>query len=226
MDKYYESGTSSGKDDNWMNNSFESANRVKFDLFRNYGFIAAAGDRHLAEFMPPIYLKDPKVVESWKFGLTSVDYRIKDLHKRMERGKRLVAGEEMLPLEPCGEEGILLIKSLAGLTRTVSNVNIPNLGQIKNLPIGAVVETNALFERDHIAPVYAGSLPENIKELIDPHVKNHEDTVEAALTMDRELAFKAFMNDPLVTISEEEGRVLFEEMLENTKEYLPEGWFQ
>src|SRR5699024_10650967 len=118
-----------------------------------------------------------------------------------------VAGEETLPLEPSGEEGILLIKSLAGLTRTVSNVNIPNLGQIKNLPIGAVVETNALFERDHIAPVYAGSLPENIKELIDPHVKNHEDTVEAALTMDRELAFRAFMNDPLVTISEEEGRV-------------------
>ncbi len=41
----------------------------KFDLFKKYGWIAAAGDRHLAEFMPPIYLKDPETVASWKFGL-------------------------------------------------------------------------------------------------------------------------------------------------------------
>lgn len=226
VDKYYESGTSSSKDDNWMNNSFESANRVKFDLFRNYGLIAAAGDRHLAEFMPPIYLENPELVKSWKFGLTTVDFRVEDLHKRIERGKRLVSGEEKLPLEPSGEEGILLIKSLAGLTRTVSNVNIPNTGQISNLPLGAIVETNALFERDHIAPIYAGEIPENIKELIDPHVKNYENTLKAAFNTDRELAFEVFMNDPLVTIDEKQGRDLFNEMLENTRKYLPEGWFK
>ena len=34
------------------------------------------------------------------------------------------------------------------------------------------------------------------------------------------------MNDPLVTIDEKQGRDLFNEMLENTRKYLPEGWFK
>ena len=217
--KHYESGYSEGGDSNWMNNSFSSVERVKFDLFKNYGFIAAAGDRHLAEFMPPIYLKDPDTVKSWKFGLTTVDYREEDLKKRLARSERLISGEEEIGTKPSGEEGIQLIKSLVGLARTVSNVNIPNSGQIPNLPLGSIVETNALFERDHIAPVMAGSIPENIHKLILPHVQNHEDILEAALTCDRGLAFKAFLNDPLMTISESDAKMLFDEMLENTKNY-------
>lgn len=74
-EKYYETGFTKGKDDNWMNNSFDCSHRVKFDLFLRYGLIAAAGDRHLAEFMPPWYLKDPETVKSWGFGLTPVDWR-------------------------------------------------------------------------------------------------------------------------------------------------------
>lgn len=223
--KYYESGFIEDADSNWMNNDFAFAQRVKFDLFRNYGLIAAAGDRHLAEFMPPIYLKDPATVKSWMFGLTTVDYRVDELNKRLEKSKKLLSGEEQLSTKPSGEEGIVLIKSLVGLTRIISNVNIPNTGQISNLPIGSIVETNALFERDHIAPVMAGAVSRGVGELLAPHIQNHEDILNAALTCDRDLAFKAFMNDPLMTINETDGKTLFNEMLENTKNYLPKEWF-
>ena len=80
-----------------MNSTFACAHRVKFDLFQKYGWIAAAGDRHLAEFMPPIYLKEiPQTVASWKFGLTTVTWRKEDLKKRLEKSKRLVSGEEQV----------------------------------------------------------------------------------------------------------------------------------
>ena len=52
-DKYFEEGFEEGKDNNWMNSVFACAHRVKFDLFRRDGAIAAAGDRHLAEFTAP-----------------------------------------------------------------------------------------------------------------------------------------------------------------------------
>ncbi|NLM13054.1 MAG: alpha-glucosidase/alpha-galactosidase [Epulopiscium sp.] len=221
VERYYEEGFNE-PDKNWANSSFECAHRVKFDLFKKYGLIAAAGDRHLAEFMPPIYLKDPKTVKSWKFGLTTVDWRIDDLKKRMEKSRNLATGKEDVDLKPSGEEGILLIKALVGLERVVSNVNIPNVGQITNLPLGEVVETNAVFSRDSIKPIMAGTLPQAIADLIAPHVQNHDDILKAALTCDKELAFKAFMNDPLVTISVEDGRKLFETMIENTKKYLPD----
>ena len=209
----------------YLTNVFECNHKVKFDLFRKYGLIAAAGDRHLAEFMPPHYLKDIETAHSYGFTFTHVDYRMEDLQKRRERSDRLLRGEEMLDYTPSGEEGILIIKSLVGLERTISNVNLPNKGQIANLPLGAIVETNAVFEKDHIAPVFAGSLPENVKGLIDPHIQNQSDIMEASFSYDKELAIKAFLNDPLMTISEADARKLFDEMLENTKNYLPTEWF-
>ena len=194
-----------------------------------YGLIAAAGDRHLAEFMPGNeYLNDPETVASWKFGLTTVDWRKADLQNRLAKSHRLLAGEEEVELKPTGEEGILLIKALCGLGRVVSNVNVPNTAlQIPNLPAEAVVETNALFERDAIRPVMAGSLPEEVRQLILPHVRNHERILKAALTCDRELVVQAFLDDPLVKgkgCSERDVRLLIDDMIEGTKRYLPEGW--
>lgn len=227
IDKNYQQGTNK-EDANWMNSSFGSKNRVKFDLFKRYGWIAAAGDRHLAEFMPGNeYLKSPEVVESWGFKLTTVDWRKEDLKKRLDKSAQLVTGQEEVTLKPSGEEGIKLIKALCGLDRTISNVNIPNRArQIPNLPEDAIVETNAVFSRDSIQPVYAGNLKDDIKDLIRPHVENHEMIYNAAINCDFDLALKAFMNDPLVKgkIDLEQGKKLLRKMIDGTSEYLPKEW--
>jgi alpha-galactosidase len=227
VEEHFEEGFDE-QDKNWANSTFECTHRVKFDLFRKYGLIAAAGDRHLAEFMPGNeYLKNPETVTSWKFGLTTVDWRKTDLEKRLERSKKLVSGEEEMKLDASGEEGILLIKALCGLTRVVSNVNIPNTSkQITNLPSTAVVETNAVFERDSIRPVIAGTLPKEIHDLIAPHVENHEDILKASLNYDKDLVIRAFLNDPLIKdrCSKEEVALLVRDMIKATLAYLPKEW--
>ena len=219
-------GFHEGHDDNWMNNSFDCAHRVKFDLFLRYGAIAAAGDRHLAEFLPPWYLRDPETVKQWKFGLTTVDWRVDDLKRRLKRSDDLISGAEPVSLKGSGEEGHLLIKAVLGLGDMVSNVNIPNRGQIPNLPLGAIVETNALFGYDRIEPVYAGPVPAPILPLVARHVHNQENALRAALTCDRTLGYNTFMNDPqMAAVSLEDGRKLFDDMLENQRAYLPGEWF-
>lgn len=52
VEKYAEKGYQKVVHDNWMNKYFGCTHRVKFNLFQRYGLIAAAGDRHLAEFCP------------------------------------------------------------------------------------------------------------------------------------------------------------------------------
>lgn len=213
----------------WEASTFNCKHRVKFDLFNRYGYIAAAGDRHLAEFMPgDTYLKDPETVASWNFGLTTVDFRIHQMEERLEKRKRLISGEEKMEIVPSGEEGVLLMKALVGLDRIVSNVNIPNTaGQIKNLPTTAVVETNAVFSRDSIKPLFAGGVSEELRELMTPHIENHERILEASKTCDKELVVKSFMEDPLVKAKctdEREIRALVDDMIQNTKDYLPDGW--
>ncbi len=226
-DKYYADGYQD-KDANWLNSHFNSASRVKFDLFKNYGYIAAAGDRHLAEFMPnTLYLKDEETIRSWMFSLTKVDWRKSDLKERLEKSRKLVNKEEDVKLKPTGEEGVLIIKALAGLEPLKSNVNITNSGQISNLPIGAIVETNALFTKDKIEPENVGEIPENILELTMPHVQNMEYIYEAAITCNKDLVVKAFLNDPMFN-SKCKDQVVTEElvttMLQNTKKYLPKEW--
>ncbi|MDO5121425.1 MAG: hypothetical protein Q4D46_05025, partial [Erysipelotrichaceae bacterium] len=206
-------------------------------LFRRYGAIAAAGDRHLAEFMPgDEYLKDPETARSWLFSLTPVSWRKEDLKRRLARSERLLKGEEEIALVSTGEEGILLIKALLGLTRVVSNVNIPNYAlQIPNLPQDAVVETNAVFSHNSVRPVAAGKLSDELKQLILPHVENHERIYRAAAAaMEpghaeecRKLVAEAFMHDPLTMghhPSEEDIQALVNDMIDHTSAYLPEGW--
>ena len=228
VDEHFKEGFEE-RDKNWANACFACSHRVKFDLFRRYGLIAAAGDRHLAEFMPgDEYLNDPDTVKEWKFALTTVAWRKEDLKERLAKSRRLLEGEENVELKPTGEEGILLIKALCGLSRMVSNVNIPNSAlQIANLPSDAVVETNAVFERDAVRPLYAGKLPEDIKALVMPHIENHETILRAALVCDKEAVVRAFLNDPLVKgkkCGEKDIRQLVDDMLRAAQKYLPEGW--
>ena len=217
-------------DQNWANSTFHCAHRVKFDLFERYGLIAAAGDRHLAEFMPgDTYLKDPETVKSWKFGLTTVGWRKQDLNARLDRSARLAAGQEEIPLVSTGVEGILLIKALCGLTRVISNVNIPNSAlQIPNFPADTVVETNAVFSRDSIKPVAAGMVPENVLALMEPHIQNQARALQAALTYDRQLVYDAFLSDPLVLGrshgSDADVKALADDMIAATAAYLPAEW--
>ena len=225
--KYHQSGYLKNKEDNWMNSHFNCAHRVKFDLFRKYGSIAAAGDRHLAEFTAPTYTSSPEEIHKWMFDLTPVSWRIEDLQQRLERSDNLISGQEEIQLKPSGEEGHLLLKALLGLGDLVSNVNIPNQGQIPNLPLGSIVETNALFGFNRIQPVFAGNLPSNILPLVARHVYNQENTLVSAMTCDRQLGYTTFINDPMMaSVSPQASMALFNDMLENQRDYLPAKWFE
>ncbi len=220
-EKYYETGYLKGKDNNWMNNVFECSHRIKFDLFKRFGYIAAAGDRHLAEFCPgKWYMGSREQVREWGFGLTPVSWRKMDLGRRLERSRRLRSGEEQVALSKTGEDGVNQIRALLGLHTMVTNVNLPNAGQISNLPLGVVVETNAVFSADNVAPVMSGDVPSTIYSLISRIVGEQECIVEAGLRRDLDMAYNAVICDPLVTVDRAESKKMFDEMVENTKKYL------
>ena len=216
-----ESNFEIGNDDHWINNKFISGQKVKFDLFDRYGYIAAAGDRHLAEFCKKEwYLKDPQTVSDYGFELTTVKWRKKDLEERLAKSSRILSGEEKFEFKETGEEGVNQMRALLGLCKLTTNVNIPNMGQIPNLPIGAVVETNACFRSNSLEPIFAGYVPDNIYPLISRVVSEQLEVVRGGIDRDLCRAFNAFMNSPLVDIDLENTKVLFDEMIENTKKYL------
>lgn len=205
---------------NWMNNYFANANCVKFDLFRRFGAIAAAGDRHLAEFCPGWYLKSPEVANSYKFTLTPVEWRKKNLERLLEKSRKRVNGEEEVTIEPSGEEGVRQMKAILGLDTFITNVNMPNKGQIENIENGVVVETNAVFSCNSVKPVFAGSMPSDVLELTRPHIYQQNKVVEACLTHSLKPAFSAFVLDAQVQLPIRQIEELFREMVKGTAGYL------
>lgn len=216
------------KETKLLNQNFTCLHRVKFDLFKRFGWIAAAGDRHLAEFMPGTeYLKDAEAVRRWGFYLTTVDWREEDLRHRLKKSAKLVSGETKMAMRPSGEEGVAIIKALSGAGRMISNVNLPNYaGQVSNLPKDTVVETNAVFSLTDVRPVYAGALSDNIYKLIEPHAANQTLVLETALNCDRNSLYEAFERDPLLhgRVNKTQLRTLADDMIMHTLKYLPKGW--
>ena len=217
-EKYKDIGFWGAKDGPFANN-----NRVKFDLFLRFGIAAAAGDRHLAEFCPKAwFLSNEEQVKSWDFALTAVQWRKERQIMRVELGKKKASGEEPVVISRSGEEGVMQMRALLGLSELVTNVNLPNVGQIPNLPLGTVVETNAVFRDGRLEPVLAGPIPAEIDALVRRIASAQLMIAQAGKERDLDKAFAVFVNDPLVNLPVSEARKLFNEMVEGTKEYLQE----
>lgn len=196
---------------------FGSKGRVRNELMHRYDVMAAAGDRHLAEFVP-WFLTDKNSCYRWGFKLTPYTYRITRWNDAPKRFRRQLAGKEPIRFGHSGEEYINQMAALLGLANFRTNVNLPNRGQMGKIPMGAVVESNALFSRDSVEPIVGGSLPDPVNALIYPHVINQESTVKAVLEGDEDLGFRAFANDPLChRLPLDQCRKMFKQMLRATK---------
>lgn len=225
MEKHYEEGFYEHGDKNqYQWDTFAYANRVKMNMFRNFGALGAAGDRHLVEFMNnKWYLADKDTIENWKFALTTVDFRVKQMHERIEESIAMAEGSQVVEVKKSDEEAVELMKALLGFETKVSNVNMPNRGQMPDMPLGAIVETNAVFSNNQVSPVTARSLPIAARNLVLRGLYNIEDCYEGIKNRDLKQIFTAFVNQPLCsTLSLNDAKKLFCEMVLNTRNYLDE----
>lgn len=223
MDKYYEDGYYEGYDRfAFRHDPFAYGNKVKLDLYRRYGALAAAGDRHLAEFVPASwYLKDLETVKQWQFGLTTVDFREKQQAERVAETIAMADGTLPFPVKKSTEEAAELMKALMGFGTVVSNVNLPNRGQMQQLPLGTIVETNCVFSNDQLCPVTAKPLPSGAATLVSWNAANIDTCYEGIKERDLRKIFQSFIQQPLcANLSIDEARALFAQMCRNTREYL------
>ena len=199
-------------------NWFHDAHQIKFTLFQRYGILAAAGDRHLSEFVPG-FIASPDELFRWGIIRTPVSWRIERWRAAPQIAQEYMDGRRELELRSSGEEAIRQMKALLGLGDLITNINMENLGQISNLPLHAVVETNASLSQGQARPLAAGALPAGVHALVSRHVANQEMIIEAALGRDKDLAFQAILNDPTTNLPIDRAWEMFNEI------GLPEGWW-
>ncbi|MDE7326978.1 MAG: alpha-glucosidase/alpha-galactosidase [Lachnospiraceae bacterium] len=211
--------------EDFLDNPFRYGNKVKMDLFRRFHVLAAAGDRHLVEFMDGAwYIKNESEAEKWLYHLTSVDYRKQDQTDKIKRSHRIADGMEPVVVKHSDEEIVELMKALLGvIPPMVSNANIVNTGQMADMPYGSVVETNCVFSLDSVKPIVAKSLPGDVSALVLRNAMNIENTYYGIKRRDMHKIFEAFVNQPLCAgLALDKARELFCRMVNATGGYLKE----
>lgn len=193
-------------------------------MYKRYGVLPAAGDRHLAEFMNSNwYLNSPEQVTDWKFALTTVDFRIKQQHERIEESIEMAEGTKPVKVKKSDEEAVDIMRAILGYSTKISNVNLPNVGQMPGYPMGAIVETNAIFTNDCVKPITSKLLPTAPANLVLRCLYNIENLYEGIKERDLDKIFASFVNQPLCSkLTLPQAKELFKEMVMNTREYLDE----
>lgn len=180
-----------------VRNVFHDRLAVKLSLFGKLGVLFGAGDRHVAEFLPGFLTRASGRGKRYGVILTTIAHRQKLARQRLAATERFVAGGR-LELIHSGEQLSPIMAALAGGPAGRFIVNVPNLGQIENLPRDAVVECKADIDSSGLRPVSAGALPHAAHATVASHVDRQELVVEAALAGRYDAALAALASDPLV----------------------------
>jgi alpha-galactosidase len=203
--------------------SFEPLTRRVFDAF---GLFPIPGDEHLCEYLP--WLSDP-ITKPWeKYEVSLYDWDRNDALRGEGHQQIAAMGAGEAPIDELraadSEGAEELIEAIAGSGPHYHlAVNVPNVGQIANLPMGAIVETPAVVDGLGVHGVAVGSLPAGVAELCRREITVAQLAVDAAVRGDRQLALQCLLLDPVIT-DLDVGKRILEDYLEMYRELLPQFW--
>ena len=196
------------------------------DVYEAIGIFPVPGDTHLCEYLP--WVSDP-VTKPWeKYTIRLYDWDVwaglrdfsLDRLNDMAEGHLTIEGL----LETDSEGALEMIENIAGGgTHYHLAANLPNTGQISNLPLGATVETPVLVNGTGVRPVHVGALPEAVAELCRREIVVGQLCVDAAVEGSREKALQCLLLDPTITDIGVAKQIL-DEYLTTYKEHLPQFW--
>ena len=208
--------------DFWSKLDVIENNRVRFEILRRFGVFPGSGDHHSVEFMPGFVHPGNDYGSGWRVH-----------HYGME-GHRADAVDDVVHYEsvrdasdvsrmPSGELVATLLDGIVTGRARALPVNLPNAGNVTNLPDGSVVEIMGIADgsgvhgRDHAtAPGIMGEFLRRINVV-------QEWTVEAAITGDRTLVLEAMMADPMSgQLAYDDIVAMTGEMLDATAKWLPQ----
>jgi alpha-galactosidase len=201
---------------------FHSHHALCDTLYRSYGYLPYVGDRHTSEFLPGYLTPNLEALERFRLVRTSVEERVQKREQARQVARDLAEGKKA-PFARSRETAVDIMVAIAHDKPFCDVVNLPNVGQIDNLPRGAVVETLGLVDSLGFRPISTGPLPPALQVLVAPHCHCQQMTLEAALTGDRELALQALLLDPICAhLSPPDIRAMGEELLAATRAWLPQ----
>jgi len=201
-------------------------NPFSWRLFELFGAFPAVLDRHVTEFLPHLFPGGR--YEGGRLGVDSFNFEA-----CIASGDRAYAEmrEDALSPKPLDtayfqrsagehEQVTDIIESIRGDRPRVFSANLPNRGQVPNLPSEAVVESPAVADGAGLRPILQPPLASGLAGVLATRFQWVETVVEAALEGSRAKFVQALVLDGAVD-SLELAETLADELLAAQAAYLP-----
>lgn len=193
-------------------------------IFHDFGLLPVPGDTHLCEYLP--WMSDP-IAKPWeKFNLRLYDWEamagLRDFS--LDRLNEMANGSMTVEsLRETDSEGALeMIENIAFAgSHYHLAANLPNAGQVANLPHNAIVETPVHVNGAGIHPVHVGPLPEPIAELCRRELMTAQLSVDAAVEGSYAKALQCLLLDPFIHDMDAAKNIL-DDYLKTYREHLPQ----
>ena len=198
-----------------------------WEIFKLFGAFPAVMDRHITEFFPQFFADGRYYGKKLGVDAFSFEGTIEHGDTIFEKMKNIALSDDPLPkdffdsIEGEHEQVIEIINCIEQDHDTTYSVNLPNRGQVSNLPDEVILETSTTVNNTGFHPWTFGDLPSALVGVISEKLHAVETIVDAAIKGDRNLFIQALILDRSIP-SIEIAQKLADELLTAQKQYLPQ----
>ncbi|MEM2178756.1 MAG: hypothetical protein QW272_08075 [Candidatus Methanomethylicaceae archaeon] len=198
------------------------------ELFERFGLYPSPSDNHVGEYISYGWDLCPEEVRGLNWINAHNEWCNKMISLAEQVVSRKISFEKLTQILREMKLNITRGRAIDLIKAIVTNkpylelaVNIPNKGNIINLPENAIVEVPAIIDGYGVHGLAMGELPKPIAALCNIQVAIQELAIEAAVTGSHDIALQALLIDPVVH-NAEAAKAAYKELMEVHTPYLPQ----
>ena len=207
--------------------------QVRNEMFLALGFYVTESSGHNSEYnwwfrkRPDLIKKYCTTGTGWNPGVYAYilnEYQKRDGGSWKKDVREWLAKDKPMSLDRGHEYAASIINAYKGGELFEFNGNVPNTNLVTNLPPGCCVEVPVVASRKGFEAVHVGALPLQCAAITALSATIEMMAVEASLTGDAEMVYRAICNDPLTAavLSLAEIRKMVRDMFRKNKPHLPQ----
>lgn len=172
-------------------------NKVRYEVMDHLGYFCTESSEHLAEYVP-WFIKDGREDIIADMGIPLDEYPARCEIQMTEWAAQAQSLKAAAAIEvgKSHEFAAEMMNAIVTDTPYVAYANLPNKGQIPQLPFGAAVETPALVDGNGVQPSVVTDIPPQLVALMRSQINVQELVVRALAEENLEHVYHAAYMDP------------------------------
>ena len=200
-------------------------NSVRYEVMEHLGYFCTESSEHLAEYVP-WFIKNGRsdIIDTFGIPLDEYPKRCEEQMAGWKAQAEALKTAPTIAVEKSHEFAADLMNASVTDQPYVAYGNLPNTGQIPQLPMGAAVEVPCLVDANGLQPSVVDDIPPQLVALMRTQINVQELTVRALIEENRDYLYHAAYMDPhtAAELDLRQIRSLVDDLLAAHGDWVPE----